>query len=116
MRVRGQLRRGPSYPLFVWKWTVSLADGSPVAVTTVGTDPSLVEFPTTTVGTYTIAVDLRGSPTAEPCKGLRTITAARPAAKVATFRIHVTPPSTAACRRRISSARSSVAHRRAATR
>ena len=90
MRVRGA-PSGPVMPLFVWKWTVSLADGSPVAVTTVGTDPSLVEFPLATVGTYTIAVDLRGS----DCKGLRTITAARPGAKAATFRMHVTPPSTA---------------------
>ena len=93
MRVRGA-PSGPVSALFVWNWTVSLADGSPVPVTTVGNDPSLVEFPLATVGTFTIAVDLVG--TGSDCKGLRTITAARPGAKVATFRVHVTPPSTVA--------------------
>lgn len=92
MRVRGA-PSGPVSPLFMWKWTVSLADGSAVPVTTVGNDPSLVEFPLATVGTFTIAVDLVG--VGSDCKGLRTITAARPGAKVATFRMHVTPPSTA---------------------
>jgi hypothetical protein len=93
MRVQGQIT-GAVAPSFTWSWTVSLADGSPVPVTIVGAnDPSLIEFPMMSFGTYTIAVEL-ASPTADPCTGLRTITAARPAGAVATFRLHVTPPST----------------------
>ncbi|HSZ82605.1 MAG TPA: carboxypeptidase-like regulatory domain-containing protein [Polyangia bacterium] len=93
MRVQGQVT-GAVAPSFTWSWTVSLADGSPVPVTIVGAnDPSLVEFPMMSFGTYTIAVEL-ASPTAQSCTGLRTITAARPAGTVASFRLHVTPPST----------------------
>jgi hypothetical protein len=89
VRVRGSVT-GPVTPSADWSWTVSLADGTPVPVATVGT-PSLVEFATTTTGTYTIGVELVGS----PCAGLRTIVVAKPNAKTATFRFHVTPPSTA---------------------
>jgi hypothetical protein len=91
VRVSGSIT-GAVPPLFQWSWTVSLADGTPVSVAAVGQDPSLVEFPTKSVGTYTIAVALTGT----TCGGLRTITVAQPNATVATFRFHVTPPSTAA--------------------
>jgi hypothetical protein len=87
--VRGALT-GQVPPTFGWAWNVSRADGSPVAVTTVGPDPSLVEFPVATVGTYTIAVQLTGA----TCGGLLTITAANPTGLTATFRFHVTPPAT----------------------
>jgi hypothetical protein len=90
VRVQGDVT-GTVPPSYDWSWSVSLADGTPVPVTTVGVDPSLVEFPMTTIGTYTIAVQLTGT----TCVGLRTITAVRPGAKLATFRLHVTPPSTA---------------------
>jgi hypothetical protein len=43
------------------------------------------------VGTYTIAVDLMGG---LPCHGLRTITVARQNARLGSFRLRVTPPST----------------------
>jgi hypothetical protein len=89
MRVRGEVT-GAAPPLFGWKWTVSLADGSPVPSAIVGRDPSLVEFTMRSIGTYTIAVDLTGS----SCGGLRTITAANPGGRVATFKMRVTPPST----------------------
>jgi Carboxypeptidase regulatory-like domain len=91
MRVNGQIT-GPVSPLFVWKWTVSLVDGSPVPVSIVGRDPSLVEFPMLSVGTYTIAVELMDS----ACVGAKTITAAKPGGHIATFRLRVTPPSTQA--------------------
>jgi hypothetical protein len=91
MRVNGQIT-GPVLPLFDWKWTVSLADGSPVPVSIVGRDPSLVEFPMLSVGTYTIAVEL----TSSACVGVKTITAAKPGGHVASFRLRVTPPSTQA--------------------
>jgi hypothetical protein len=90
VRVRGQVT-GPVPGSYDWKWSVSLADGTPVPVSVVGGDPSLVEFPVATVGTYTIAVQLTGT----MCSGLQTITAGQPNAKVETFRFHVTPPSTA---------------------
>lgn len=90
VRVRGAIT-GLVAPLYDWQWSVTLADGSPVDVTTVGSDPSLVEFPLATAGTYTIAADLTGAP---PCKGVRTITVSRPGARVATFRLRVTPSST----------------------
>jgi hypothetical protein len=90
MRVRGAVT-GPVPPAYDWKWSVSLADGTPVPEASVGSDPSLVEFKLTDVGTYTIAVELTNT----SCMGLRTITATRPGAKLATFRLHVTPPSTA---------------------
>jgi hypothetical protein len=89
MRVRGEVT-GAVPPLFDWNWTVSLADGSPVSVSSVGRDPSLVEFTMGSVGTYTIAIALTGT----SCGGLRTITAAKPGGRVATFELRVTPPST----------------------
>ena len=88
MRVRGEVT-GAVPPLFDWNWTVSLADGSPVSVSSVGSDPSLVEFKMGSIGTYTIAVALTGT----SCGGLRTITAAKPGGHVATFKLRVTPPS-----------------------
>jgi hypothetical protein len=91
VRVLGSIT-GAAQPQFGWQWKVSLADGSSVPVATVGVNQSLVEFPTASVGTYTIAVELTGT----TCAGLRTITVARPGASVTTFRFHVTPPSTAA--------------------
>ncbi|HVU51372.1 MAG TPA: carboxypeptidase-like regulatory domain-containing protein [Polyangia bacterium] len=93
VRVRGSVT-GPVPMSFGWRWTVTLADGTPVPVAAVANDPSLVEFATTTVGTYTIAVELTDAPST-PCAGLRTITVAKPGAKIATFRMHVTPPTTA---------------------
>jgi hypothetical protein len=90
VRVRGSVT-GMVMPTFQWQWNVSLADGTPVPVAPVGQDLSLVEFPTATVGTYTIAVELMGA----SCAGLRTIVVAKPGAMIATFRFHVTPPSAA---------------------
>ena len=91
VRVLGSVT-GPVPGTYEWQWTVTLADGSSVPVAPVApSDPSLVEFPTTTTGTYTIAVELKGA----SCAGLRTIVVAKANAKVATFRFHVTPPSTA---------------------
>jgi len=91
VRVRGSIT-GMVMPTFQWQWAVTLADGTPVPVAPVGPqDPSLVEFPTAASGTYTIAVDLMGA----SCAGLRTIVVAKPGAKIATFRFHVTPPSAA---------------------
>jgi hypothetical protein len=93
VRVRGSVT-GPVQPSFEWRWTVSLADGTPETVEPVAaSDASLVEFATEAFGTYTIAVDLMGTGT--PCHGQRTITVAKPGANVASFRLHVTPPSTA---------------------
>jgi hypothetical protein len=91
MRVRGVVTGAvPAYD--AWHWTVSLADGSEVPVTQVGREqPALVEFTMTTPGTYTIAVQLTSS---MPCMGLRTVTAAKPGARVVTYRLHVTPPAT----------------------
>jgi hypothetical protein len=88
MRVRGDVT-GAVAALYDWAWSVSLADGTPVAVKRVG-DASLVEFTMADVGTYTIAASLTGS----MCSGLRTITAARAGAKIGTYRLRVTPPST----------------------
>jgi hypothetical protein len=90
VRVRGAVT-GLVPPSFEWQWSVTLADGSPVPVAPIGDDQSLVEFPTMTTGTYTIAVRLAGS----SCVGLRTILVAKTGANVATFRFHVTPPSSA---------------------
>jgi hypothetical protein len=88
MRVRGEVT-GAVPPLFDWSWTVSLADGSPVSVSSVGSDPSLVEFTMGSIGTYSIAVALTGT----SCGGLRTITAAKPGGRIATFKLRVTPPT-----------------------
>jgi hypothetical protein len=90
MRVRGDVT-GAVSPLSIdWSWTVSLADGTPVPVKRVE-EASLVEFTMTSVGTYTIAVELTGT----TCAGAKTITTALPGGKIASFRLRVTPPSTA---------------------
>jgi hypothetical protein len=90
MRVRGAVTGSvPAYSS--WSWSVSLADGSPVTISPVGRDPSLIEFTMATPGTYTIAVQLTASMS---CMGLKTITAAKPGARVATYRLHITPPAT----------------------
>jgi hypothetical protein len=88
LRVRGELT-GTFGPSFDWKWSVTLADGSPVEVIEVGNDPSLIEFALDSFGTYSIAVELTGS---DHCAGGRTVTVARPGARLASFRVRVTPP------------------------
>jgi hypothetical protein len=88
VRVRGEIT-GDVPSSFDWKWSVVLADDSPVPVTWVK-GLSLVEFPLGSAGTYTISVALTNS----TCTGTRTITVVRPGAKTTTFRLHVTPSST----------------------
>ncbi|HVX97418.1 MAG TPA: carboxypeptidase-like regulatory domain-containing protein [Polyangia bacterium] len=87
LRVRGEVT-GDVPSSFDWKWSVALADDSPVPVTWLK-GLSLLEFPLASAGTYTISVALTNS----TCTGTRTITVVRPGAKTATFRLRVTPSS-----------------------
>lgn len=91
LRVRGEVTGLPSAS-FEWAWGVTFADGTAVAhAQPPSTDASVIEFPLALPGTYTISVELAGS--MKYCGGERTVTAPRPAARLASFRFRVVPPA-----------------------
>ena len=91
LRVRGQVTGLPAAS-YTWSWSVVLADGSPVDFAQpIATDPGLIEFSLAAAGSYTVAASLVGSPTF--CGGEQTVLVKAAAAKLASFRFHVTPPS-----------------------
>jgi hypothetical protein len=92
LRVQGQ-PHGPLPSSYRWGWRVTTADGSNVPlVVPMLSDPSLIQFPLATPGSYTINVELDSS-SSTPCLGVRTVTAAQPGAQLATFRFRITPPA-----------------------